>query len=72
MRLLVAIGMFHEVVPDAVTVAEATCHVLPLQYRLSLERWMIARTLATPEGESAAVPQIRAVGEQPAVQRVEL
>ena len=40
--------MVHVVVPDAVTVAVAICHVLPLQNRLSLERWMIARTLAAP------------------------
>ena len=67
-----ASGTLHAVVPVAVIVAEAACQALPVQNWLLLERWMVMRTLARPEPVSAAVPQRRAVGVQPAVQVVAL
>ena len=70
-RALVASGTNHVEVPVAGRVDEATCQVVPDQNRLSLERWIVTPTLATPEGVSAAVPQMRAVA-HPAFQRAVL
>ena len=59
-------GTLQDVVPPAVTEVELVCQPFPLQCRPSLERRIVARTRATPECGSAALPQSRELGEHPA------
>src|SRR4051794_36479494 len=63
--------MAHVVVPVAVTDVWPACQALPFHHWLLLERWMLTRTLATPDPVSVAVPQMRDVpAEQPPADQV--
>ena len=72
MSWLVDSAVLQDVVPLAVTDVCELCQELPFQYWLLLERWTCTRTLETPPPVSAAVPQMRDDGEQPADHVAEL